>query len=180
MKLYTQVGLGYIDSNPFQPFQGYRMIFHKSNELPSSSDFQLFHDNYQYLRVETTPEVYLIDDEIRKMSIEKRKCYLQHEKKLKYFKIYTKANCEQECLSLTIARKCHCVPFNFISSYSKLNILLDSKVSLAGSQRDKICDETEKLCAAAEERNFSIANECCCLEECESETYRFSAKRQTQ
>lgn len=89
----------------------------------------------------------MIDDEVRKMSIAKRNCFLENERKLKYFTIYTKSNCEQECLSLMIAKKCRCVPFYLISlSLIDFNSIL-SKL---------IFQEAEKIKSAEREINFVL------------------------
>lgn len=100
--------------NIYQPIEGLRVIIHSPYELPSTKNL-FYHasdrDNYVFV----TPEMTLIDDEVKAMSIEKRNCFLSHERVLKYFWIYTKENCEQECLSLKISKTCGCVPFYMIS-----------------------------------------------------------------
>ena len=45
----------------------------------------------------------------------RRKCYLNNEKDLKFFKHYTKNNCEQECLAEETLKACGCVQFYMIS-----------------------------------------------------------------
>lgn len=46
-------------------------------------------------------------------SPESRKCYFADEKRLKYFKHYTKRNCELECLVNITLAVCNCSRFNF-------------------------------------------------------------------
>jgi amiloride-sensitive sodium channel len=40
---------------------------------------------------------------------ETRKCYFQNERQLKFFKMYTRQNCELECWTETIRKECGCV-----------------------------------------------------------------------
>lgn len=40
-----------------------------------------------------------------------RQCYFEHERYLRYFKVYTQANCELECLTNYTMFKCNCVTF---------------------------------------------------------------------
>jgi acid-sensing ion channel, other len=105
----------YNASNPFQPYDNIRLIVHDTDELPSYSGYQLIHSMWPHTKVEIFPEIHLIDDTFKMMPLERRQCYLRNEKILKYFKVYTKKNCDQECLSDMMQRKCGCVPFYIIS-----------------------------------------------------------------
>jgi acid-sensing ion channel, other len=49
------------------------------------------------------------DDELRSFSPKTRKCYFDDEKPLKFFKTYSKLNCELECETLKLFKKCGCV-----------------------------------------------------------------------
>jgi Amiloride-sensitive sodium channel len=109
-------------SNPFQPFDGYRVVVHNNDEFSSYSGRQFIHVQEHFTDVEIKPEVHLIDESVRKMSIVKRNCYLSHEKSLKFFKIYTKKNCEQECLSSMMRNECGCVAF-FVISKRRLELI---------------------------------------------------------
>jgi acid-sensing ion channel, other len=52
------------------------------------------------------------DDALREFSPESRKCYFEGEKPLKFFKTYTKLNCEWECKTNDILQDCDCVLYN--------------------------------------------------------------------
>jgi hypothetical protein len=103
------------DENPFQPFDAYRVIVHNTDELPSYSGEQILHVKEYNSDVSIEPEVNSIDEDVREMPIHRRQCYLKHEKSLNFFKIYTKKNCEQECLNSQLISRCGCVPFYIIS-----------------------------------------------------------------
>lgn len=108
----------YNDSNHWQPFEVFRIIVHNNDEFPSYSGYQTFHMKDYPFKIRIVPEINLIDDDVKAMSLKKRNCYLPQEKSLKYFKIYTKKNCEQECLSAMMVKACDCVPFYVISMNS--------------------------------------------------------------
>jgi acid-sensing ion channel, other len=98
-----------------------RVLIHNPDELPSDSAQQfLFSKNYETF-VFIEPQVTYTDDNLKSMSLKKRGCYLPGEKSLQYFKVYTKTNCEQECLSEMLMKTCGCAPFYMIS---KKQILL--------------------------------------------------------
>jgi Amiloride-sensitive sodium channel len=52
----------------------------------------------------------------------RRQCYFEGEKSLKYFKIYSKSSCDQECFSNASLSTCGCVPFYLISNVHVENI----------------------------------------------------------
>jgi Amiloride-sensitive sodium channel len=108
---------GFDDTNQFQPLRDYRLIVHNNDEFSSYSGYHFFHMNDHKLQVQIVPEMTLLDDDVKAMSLTRRNCYLPHERKLKYFKVYTKKNCEQECLSAMMADDCGCVPFDVISKF---------------------------------------------------------------
>jgi acid-sensing ion channel, other len=86
-------------------------LIHSPFELPGSYEkedmftFELGFD----LQVLITPEIVRTDESLRSLSPEKRGCYFEGERKLEYFKVYTKRNCEFECYS------------GIMQSYSELN-----------------------------------------------------------
>jgi acid-sensing ion channel, other len=117
----------YDDSNYFQPFGDYRIIIHNNDEFPSYSGSQLFEMKHTYQDVRILPELNLIDEKVKAMSVRRRQCYLPQEKQLKYFKVYTKKNCEQECLAELMMKTCSCVPFYVISKSSNHLLSADFK-----------------------------------------------------
>ncbi|XP_039275321.1 pickpocket protein 28-like [Nilaparvata lugens] len=60
------------------------------------------------LQVFIEPDQTLIDDNLM-LPAESRRCYLPHEKRLKYFKYYTYQNCKMECLTDKVLNDCGCV-----------------------------------------------------------------------
>lgn len=62
--------------------------------------------------------MFVTDEDLIKFDIEKRHCLFQGEKKLRFFKIYSKKNCEVECLSNYTKKMCDCVPFYSIRDKS--------------------------------------------------------------
>jgi Amiloride-sensitive sodium channel len=93
---------------------GFICFVHRTNELPSDTSAR-FYQYYNFTQVAIHPQQTLISDEVRQMSILRRNCYLEHEKTLELFQIYSKQNCEHECQSFAFARRCGCVPFYLLS-----------------------------------------------------------------
>lgn len=73
-------------------------VVHSPYELPIVRTLKRF-SYKQQLEVWITPEVTTTDNDLRSFDPDERKCYFEDERKLKYFKTYTKNNCEMECKS---------------------------------------------------------------------------------
>jgi hypothetical protein len=71
---------------------------HSPFELPQVSSFRVF-DVGMKLNVWIKPDIIQTDDDLRSFDPDERKCYFEGERNLTYFKVYTKKNCESECLS---------------------------------------------------------------------------------
>ena len=113
-------GLTVVVRSPRENKYGYNcfensFIVHNTDEIPLNLNED---ELYEYafglsLDVVITPEVVTTDKDLIKFSPEKRFCLFPNEKKLRFFKIYTKRNCEVECLSNYTKKHCDCAPFHF-------------------------------------------------------------------
>lgn len=92
---------------------GVLFLIHRTNQLPDDSSFH-FRQDVIYSFAEVLPQQTLISKELREMSPSHRNCFFEHERKLKLFKVYSKANCEHECKSFLFEDQCGCVPFYFL------------------------------------------------------------------
>lgn len=93
--------------------EGYKVIFHLPNEMPT-----IFH-NHDYADVSNrrtlltiSAKTYSTAPSLARFPPSKRKCYFSNERQLKFFKSYTKAQCELECLANFTLRECGCVRFS--------------------------------------------------------------------
>lgn len=101
--------------NNFQPLRGSRMIIHNTDEFPYRTGQHMQHKFEEIFNIHYTPILTTIDDALKSWKPEQRNCFVKKEKKLKFFKIYTRVNCEHECLSEAMLQACGCVPFYIIS-----------------------------------------------------------------
>lgn len=69
-------------------------------------------DISQIVTLSVRPRIVLASNTIKhSYTPERRRCYFNSEKYLRYFRIYSKKNCEIECLANITASKCGCTPF---------------------------------------------------------------------
>lgn len=106
-----------------------------------------------------TPEVVRADESLRNVKPENRRCFYEDEGNLKYFKKYSRKNCEIECVSDVAYKNCGCVPFNYIRNKTM-----------------KICNLFWWNCVLLHQvvlynESQQAQEGCNCLESCESTTY---------
>ncbi|KAL7013816.1 hypothetical protein ACKWTF_015599 [Chironomus riparius] len=85
--------------------------FEMPRDIDDENSIDFFYG--QDLEVLITPEVIKSDESLKKFTPEKRNCYFEGEKTLKLFKIYTRKNCEMECLAdfYLQTNETQCVPY---------------------------------------------------------------------
>lgn len=100
----------------YKPKSGLLFIIHSPDEYPSDSSY-FMHNHFQYTTLQIDLELVLIGEDLKSISSERRNCFFDHEKRLDFFKVYTKENCEHEHQSRKYFEKCGCVPFYLISKF---------------------------------------------------------------
>lgn len=91
--------------------QGFDIAFHTPYEMPRFSKVQFHVEPNSSVDLQITPKVFIASKGLRKYKPHQRQCLFRSERKLKFFKIYTRSNCELECLSNLMLRECGCVRF---------------------------------------------------------------------
>lgn len=92
--------------------KGHRIFFHLPSEIPT-----LFHDEH-FLAFNTervitlSAKIYSAEQHSLKYSPVKRLSYAKNERKLRFFKSYTKSHCDLESLSNFVLSECGCVKFS--------------------------------------------------------------------
>jgi acid-sensing ion channel, other len=95
--------------------QGFKMMLHTVGEIPHASNHYLRISLNQEIRVAIKPQMMTTSEGLRHYPPEKRQCYFNDERQLRFFKVYTQRNCEHECLANFTLEKCGCIKFNMPS-----------------------------------------------------------------
>ena len=66
----------------------------------------------QEVVVSVKPNMITTSEGLADYAPERRQCYFNNERQLKFFKVYTQPNCELECLANFTLQKCGCVKFS--------------------------------------------------------------------
>lgn len=128
----------------------FAIYYHMPNEILTP-----FHKP-EYAKLDTMTEFRLkinsfkANQNLQHYSPKNRGCYFEGEKPLKFFKSYTKALCEYECLANKTLRKCGCVKFSYPRNAST-----------------SICELSQMPCYLGVEKKFARAvSTCKCLHSC--------------
>lgn len=147
-------------SHPSKVQDGYKLILHDPFEVPSPESHQFFTIPHEIYEIEITPEITKFDESIKDYSPEERNCYFDGEKELKFLKVYSKINCEHECLAVLFLNECSCAPFYTVR---------DTKT--------RICGYLDNGCVKKVETKFlSMKSDCKCFDPCENIKYIYHTK----
>ncbi|CRL07766.1 CLUMA_CG020720, isoform A [Clunio marinus] len=136
---------------------------HSNNELAMNllqSDDVIVFEGGKSLEILITPVMITINEDVESLELNERKCFLKGEKRLRFFKTYTKRNCEIECFSNYTESICHCVPFSFVRD-----------------PLTKVCHLKSMYCVSKVKlmirkgQDVSLLESCNCLKTCEKLSY---------
>lgn len=119
-------------------------------------------DSGKIIEVFVTPNVITTDPDLQSIDVEDRVCFLDGEKQLRFFKIYTQKNCQMECFSNFSSQICGCVPFDVVRDFDT-----------------PVCELYDYACVAELEYHVKFEQDiektksCNCLQLCNSVKYEF-------
>jgi amiloride-sensitive sodium channel len=129
--------------------KGFKLIVHLPNEIPTFFHKPLFIDLNVSKLFKINAIVRKTSSEMRGYRPEIRRCYFEGEKKLKFFKSYTKALCDFECMTNYTLEQCGCVKFN-----------------MPREPQTKVCDFDKLDCYFAAAQDWTTNTNCNCLKPC--------------
>jgi amiloride-sensitive sodium channel len=140
-------------------------------EFPGEYD-DVYANRFYYgqdLEVLITPEVIKSDESLRKFPPEKRNCYFEGEKELKMFKIYSRRNCELECLTDYYLQnnETECVPYYLIRNQTHEMCRIEKNFQIIFQKYEFF----QNLSAHTDEKNEIYLTKCGCLDSCNDIKY---------
>jgi len=95
----------------------FQLIVHSPADVPVGIQPTAYVTGSSMLSVALSLNIIRTSHKIKKWTPKLRNCYYQHEKKLKFFKIYTLHNCEMECRANNTLNVCGCNAYFQPSEY---------------------------------------------------------------
>ena len=81
------------------PVQGFKILLHTPGEIPRVSKQYFRVPLNQEVVVSVKPNMITTSEGLIGYAPNRRQCYFNDERQLKFFKVYTQSNCELECLA---------------------------------------------------------------------------------
>ncbi|XP_055693357.1 pickpocket protein 28-like [Lutzomyia longipalpis] len=146
--------------------QGFKVLLHSPDEVPQVAKHYFRLAMNQEITVSVKPSMFTTSDGLREYDPIRRQCFFNHERELKFFKIYTQRNCELECVSVFTKEKCSCVKFSMpreadtpICGAAKVACYMEAEYELLQMEIAKDLNKSSK------------ASRCNCLPACTSIVY---------
>lgn len=96
---------------------GYKLFLHTPFDALRSTDSSIRVPFAEEINVSIKPKMYFTAKTLRDYKPNQRKCYFESERKLRFFKSYSRENCETECLANYTLNACSCVKFSMPSNF---------------------------------------------------------------
>ncbi|XP_063709061.1 pickpocket protein 11-like [Culicoides brevitarsis] len=160
----------YVNQCSNESHHGYNIFLHPPTDYPWKKEYMYKVGMDQQMAIIIKPPSIITSENLKGYPILKRKCYFEDERKLKLFRYYSQANCELECLTSIMFKKCGCVeywmPHLPHMTECKFNRIIDHPN----------CSYDDIEIAIQEERVKTIVDidnqlECNCLPSCNSIQY---------
>ncbi|GAB0099479.1 pickpocket protein 28 [Sergentomyia squamirostris] len=152
------------------PVQGFKILLHTPGEIPQVSKQYFRVPLNQEVVVSVKPNMITTSDGLRDYSPNRRQCFFNHERYLRYFKIYTQQNCELECLSNFTRSKCGCVKFSMPRD-PDTPICGAANIGCYNEAEDQLLQREIKEGLQDSKLNVKGQTQCNCLPACTSIAY---------
>ncbi|XP_047992149.1 pickpocket protein 28-like isoform X1 [Leguminivora glycinivorella] len=173
----SEVDLDYLCRGPVQ---GFKILLHNPAELPRLSVQYFRAPLSQEVVVSVKPKMMTTSDGLLPYSPNIRKCYFPSERYLRYFRVYTQANCEMECLSNFTYARCGCVHFGMVYGENMTVCSAGSIQCVQNAQKELVTvaamsslerDSADNSTNVIDENARDIAMRCMCMPACTSIEY---------
>lgn len=153
------------------PVQGFKVILHTPAEVPMASKHYFRVPLNQEVIVNVKPDIITTSSGLKDYHPNRRQCFFDNERNLKFFKIYTQSNCELECLTNYTLNVCGCVKFSMPRD-NKTLVCRQSDIECYHNAQDDLMElDLKNMQATASEKYKLGKTDCNCLPSCTSINY---------
>ncbi|KAH8387433.1 hypothetical protein KR093_007037 [Drosophila rubida] len=158
------------------PVQGFKVfvLLHAPDDVPQVSKQFVRIPMGREVLIAIKPNMITTSTGIAEYHPQRRQCFLSHERLLRFFKIYSEANCQLECLANFTLNKCGCVKFSMPRTLD-MPVCSEEKIHCYDrAERDLLVHEFQyvrMLNVAGDELPKGAESACNCLPACTSLVY---------
>uniref|UniRef100_A0A1S4HE31 Amiloride-sensitive sodium channel, other n=2 Tax=Anopheles gambiae TaxID=7165 RepID=A0A1S4HE31_ANOGA len=151
--------------------QGYKLMIHGTDEYPQVSLRNMRIPFSHEISIALKPQMMVTSQSAADFSWEKRQCFFNHERYLRFFELYNQDNCELECLSNVTKALCGCVRFSMPRSNDTTVCPLSMWQCMYRAKWFLRPSNNSRLPPNEEFEITKIVNSCNCLPACSSVYY---------
>lgn len=154
----------------------YKILIHPNNEYPfEHKSFDVSVDADAEIKI--YPKITSIAEDLIKVGVRNRQCYLKDEKKLKNFLAYTKSNCKLECIAefLNKTKRPFFIPYLY--GDGSVDAVFEPAIYYHENYcKDEICSSLYKTLISSDDYK-EILDKCKCLHPCDNVQYEFEIEQ---
>ncbi|XP_073811880.1 pickpocket protein 28-like [Musca autumnalis] len=152
--------------------QGFKVLLHSPDETPSvAKHFVRVSGNKETL-IGVKPKMITTSKDIAAYHPEKRRCYLNKDRPLRFYKTYSQDNCERECLTNFTYSQCGCVRFSMPHT-AEMEICGENKIRCYRRAKEQL--QLQQFAEGLQKVNgvegTAVAADCNCMPACTSLDY---------
>lgn len=134
----------------------FKIILHSPDEYPLPFAKHLMISLDQDVEIAIRPEILVTSENLLSYSPNRRQCFFNNERQLKFFRVYNQNNCELECITNYTLKVCGCVRF-----------------SMPRTEETRVCSTAEQQCIKEAYRVLQMYSKdqvmaCNCMSACSS------------
>uniref|UniRef100_A0A1I8Q8M8 Pickpocket protein 28-like n=1 Tax=Stomoxys calcitrans TaxID=35570 RepID=A0A1I8Q8M8_STOCA len=111
LTIYLQSFLEEMDYSCNGPIQGFKVMLHSPDDVPSVTKHFVRISMEKEVMIAIKPNMITTSADIAAYDPEKRRCFMNKDRQLRFYKVYSQNNCERECLTNYTLGQCKCVHF---------------------------------------------------------------------
>ncbi|VEN48133.1 unnamed protein product [Callosobruchus maculatus] len=151
---------------------GYRVILHFPSVFPDVTENHFTLPLRQSVTGVITPHMIKTSEVVKRFDPKTRDCYFQSERPLKFFKVYSQANCLLECKANYTLRSCGCVGFHMPKAEGTPICLMEKYTCMENVEWDTFFAVYNDYSVIEDEGKSSNFSKCDCRPMCTDISYR--------
>ncbi|XP_058827730.1 pickpocket protein 28-like [Topomyia yanbarensis] len=149
------------------PIQVLKVLLHSPVDYPQVSNKFIRVPINQEVTIAVKPQIIVTAESLKNYAPERRQCFFNHERYLKFFRVYTQDNCELECLTNFTLQYCGCVRFS-MPRFNRTEVCESNMIECMIRAENELF-ERDAVERRKGDRNYRTG--CNCLPSCTSVQY---------
>ncbi|XP_073811879.1 pickpocket protein 28-like [Musca autumnalis] len=150
--------------------QGFKVLLHSPDETPSVAKHFVRVSGDKETLIAVKPKMITTSADIAAYHPENRRCFLNKDRQLRFYKVYSQDNCERECLTNFTYSQCGCVRFSMPHT-AEMEICGEDKIRCYRKAKEQL--KLQQFAEGLQKINGleGVAADCNCMPACTSLDY---------